>query len=356
MDNEHGPCLQALIADFPITAQMVGGNTNVEDGMNDRECLSPMAINSAQCGPGYTIHEDKYMNIKAEDAQLASFRPEMDYNAWGITLGEHIPETYQNRTIDRKEIMKVYMRNYRRRQKTTLDSLPSAERETILQKQRERVRERVRRHRFRKKLRASGAQPAEIERQVQELLPQLTQQQNVPENYQFSLGQQQKVPQQQMAICLDMPVSLSSFSGHLAPGDLRRRLPEVYQNTSPFLGSHSGQAPVLVAPGQFTKCDFELQPHQEMHFQPPNLKLSADMRTSEMKLSPSSWSSSQVGVFLDGLELSHLKTIFERHHVTGIGLLSLTSGRLCEMGIDHIEIQKEILNAIDSLKRVSLFN
>jgi hypothetical protein len=68
--------------------------------------------------------------------------------------------------VNRKETMKLYMRDYRKRQKKQMETMSREDKQRILDKQRQRVRERVRRHRMRKKLLDSGVSGEDLEHHV----------------------------------------------------------------------------------------------------------------------------------------------------------------------------------------------
>lgn len=283
------------------------------------------------------------------------------------------------RSCERKETMKVYMRNYRMRQKKQMESMPDDEKERILAKQRMRVRLRVRRHRLRKKLRASGMSPDEIEVRLAEMAPTATsraaKKQKSRPAASSRTAQRAQVPEPALvlnrqhpgdlsmdhmnAICLDLPKN-QQFIPHQR-GDFRQQMPP--QGMHVLGGAHPAFAVdanimdqfrrSLQMQGNVSKLDFDTATHnfQLQDEQPAYEEYSAP--TGGVKLSPSRWSVTQVGIFLEGLDLGHLKIPFEAHHIDGQALLDMTAASLNETNFVPQGTRAELLSAISSLKKVA---
>eukprot|EP00474_Spongospora_subterranea_P010020 CRZ10478.1 hypothetical protein [Spongospora subterranea] len=219
----------------------------------------------------------------------------------------------------RKEAMKVYMREYRRRQKYALNSLPDCEKERILDVQRQRVRDRVRRHRQRKKLRASGLEEDEVERRLRDMAPTLQQRRIKSE----PLCQGQASLHQHLS---SMSMTLDGIMGNFCP---QSQSP----STSPDLSQMSFVSNLP------NNIDFGMV-----------MGMPVDVEMHEGDLDPRSWNSSQVGVFLLNLNLGQLEPIFQKHNIDGQMLLELTQDNIEAFVPDDARVP--LLSAIDSLKQV----
>ena len=290
--------------------------------------------------------------------------------------------TKRVRSCERKETMKVYMRNYRMRQKKQMEMMPDEEKEKILAKQRMRVRLRVRRHRLRKKLKASGMAADEIERRLSEMAPTASSRASKKQKTRgrAAVIATNAIPDQGMilnrqhsgdlamdrhmnAICLDLPRH-QPFVGQRGDYNFTRQVAGI-----PAMGILGGAQPgFAVDPNimdhfrrnlhmqnNVSKLDFDSATHNFnlQEEQPYEEYTSTQSQAGQVKLSPRRWSVTQVGIFLEGLELGHLKAPFERHGVDGRALLDMTPQSLHESTIVPPNTRAELLSAISSLKKVA---
>jgi hypothetical protein len=211
---------------------------------------------------------------------------------------------------DRKETMKVYMRNYRKRQKMQIESMSTEEKEAILEKQRQRVRERVRRHRLRKKLREKGLSTEEVEQQVN--VPFIAETTGFYHPSNFPHPPTMITP----AVCLD-------------------------GNSNSIFNPKNTYNPV--ADESYIET-FRPTPENEVNSEDP------------ISILPNDWTSAQVSVFLKGLDMSELRYTFELNGIDGKKLINLTEDMMKNvLAINDPETRLNLLSAINSLKKVAKF-
>ncbi|XXQ36025.1 SAM domain-containing protein [Plasmodiophora brassicae] len=287
---------------------------------DESRCMGPVPASITGCRP--TLHE----------IDMPDFH--------GIEAGVIVTD----RKVTRKDTMKVYMREYRRRQKSVLDNLPDSQKEILLEQQRTRVRERVRRHRQRKKLRAEGLSEDEVDRRLRETVPTV-QQRRIKQPSLSNCHSNIPSLQQHMG-SMDGLIGVSNFN--IAPGQDPMSFLQLQQNlpvNNIDFAMGMGMAPL--SQQETDPQETVAQQLKKSHPAPESQYLQRPPGSNVEGVAPQFWNAAQVSVFLENL---NVENIF-KNNIDGRTLLGLTAESL--KGVpDHIQVP--LLSAIDQLKKYTV--